>query len=192
MIVNVNPYDTGFDENAHVMRFAALAREVTTAPAGTPIRAVVKNAPPLPTPRESQVVPHRRQVVLSTGGRGGKKVSEAHLEIVEGELGRCSELNHIDQGDISQRTRNQTKIIMNRQTFSWKHCLTKSNNYERRYVRDLRTISYTYNSVSALRIRDEMRNHRSGDSRRSDAGDGNANDENGAHVLQANDAHCGY
>ena len=28
MIVNINPYDTGFDENAHVMRFAALAREV--------------------------------------------------------------------------------------------------------------------------------------------------------------------
>ena len=32
MIVNVNPYDTGFDENSHVMKFAALAREVYTAP----------------------------------------------------------------------------------------------------------------------------------------------------------------
>ncbi|CAE6479439.1 unnamed protein product [Rhizoctonia solani] len=30
MIVNVNPYDTGFDENSHVMRFSALAREVAT------------------------------------------------------------------------------------------------------------------------------------------------------------------
>jgi kinesin family protein 20 len=28
MIVNVNPYDTGFDENAHVMRFSAIAREI--------------------------------------------------------------------------------------------------------------------------------------------------------------------
>ncbi len=84
MIVNVNPYDTGFDENAHVMRLAALAREVTTAPAATPVRAVVKNAPPLPTHRESETVPHRRQVLLSTGGKGGKKASEAHLEIVEG------------------------------------------------------------------------------------------------------------
>jgi hypothetical protein len=27
MIVNVNPYDTGFDENSHVMKFSALARE---------------------------------------------------------------------------------------------------------------------------------------------------------------------
>ena len=30
MIVNVNPYDTGYDENAHVMRFSAVAREVQT------------------------------------------------------------------------------------------------------------------------------------------------------------------
>ena len=30
MIVNVNPYDTGFDENSHVMRFSAIAREVQT------------------------------------------------------------------------------------------------------------------------------------------------------------------
>jgi kinesin family protein 20 len=30
MIVNANPYDTGFDENSHVMRFSAIAREVQT------------------------------------------------------------------------------------------------------------------------------------------------------------------
>lgn len=30
MIVNVNPYDTGYDENAHVMRFSAVAREIQT------------------------------------------------------------------------------------------------------------------------------------------------------------------
>lgn len=33
MIVNVNPYDTGFDENSHVMRFSAIAREVQTTAA---------------------------------------------------------------------------------------------------------------------------------------------------------------
>ncbi|ORX38676.1 P-loop containing nucleoside triphosphate hydrolase protein [Kockovaella imperatae] len=32
MIVNVNPYDTGYDENAHVMRFSAVAQEVQTIP----------------------------------------------------------------------------------------------------------------------------------------------------------------
>ena len=30
MIVNVNPYDTGFDENSHVMKFSAVAKDVTT------------------------------------------------------------------------------------------------------------------------------------------------------------------
>jgi hypothetical protein len=30
MIVNVNPYDTGFDENSHVMKFAAVAKDVAT------------------------------------------------------------------------------------------------------------------------------------------------------------------
>lgn len=30
MVVHVNPYDTGFDENSHVMRFSALARDIQT------------------------------------------------------------------------------------------------------------------------------------------------------------------
>ena len=33
MIVHVNPYDTGFDENSHVMRFSAIAREIQTTAA---------------------------------------------------------------------------------------------------------------------------------------------------------------
>ncbi|CUA77751.1 Kinesin-like protein KIF20A [Rhizoctonia solani] len=45
MIVNVNPYDTGFDENSHVMRFSALARDVAT----TTQRAL----PPRPPPAKS-------------------------------------------------------------------------------------------------------------------------------------------
>lgn len=30
MIVNINPYDTGFEENSHIMRFSAVARAVQT------------------------------------------------------------------------------------------------------------------------------------------------------------------
>lgn len=33
MIVHVNPFDTGFDENSHVMRFSAIAREIQTTAA---------------------------------------------------------------------------------------------------------------------------------------------------------------
>lgn len=34
MIVNANPYDTGFDENSHVMKFSAVVREVQTVRSG--------------------------------------------------------------------------------------------------------------------------------------------------------------
>jgi hypothetical protein len=30
MIVNVNPYETGYDENTHVMKFSAVAKGVMT------------------------------------------------------------------------------------------------------------------------------------------------------------------
>ncbi|KAL6299650.1 P-loop containing nucleoside triphosphate hydrolase protein [Sparassis latifolia] len=85
MIVNVNPYDTGFDENSHVMRFAALAREVCTAPATTIPRVVPtgsRDRPELLRARNTDVGPHRRKVTISTGGPG-RKVSEAILEVLE-------------------------------------------------------------------------------------------------------------
>lgn len=85
MIVNVNPYDTGFDENVHVMKFSALAREVCTVPTTNAARP-----PPSPTKAKtnglranSALGPHRRQVTLSYGG-AGRKASEAHLEVLEG------------------------------------------------------------------------------------------------------------
>ena len=86
MIVNVNPYDTGFDENVHVMKFAALAREVCTVPATNAARV-----PPSPSKAKANgtrlsaapVGPHRRKVTISFGGTG-RKASEAHLEVLEG------------------------------------------------------------------------------------------------------------
>lgn len=84
MIVNVNPYDTGYDENSHVMKFAALTRDVcTTAPTAVtrmvPVRAITS----LTDSENVEVVPHRRKVTISVGGPG-KKMSEAHLEVLEG------------------------------------------------------------------------------------------------------------
>ena len=91
MIVNINPYDTGYDENSHVMKFAALAREVcTTAP------TAVSRALPAALQQQqskkslsgngrgSDAAPHRRKVTISIGGRSGRGVSEAHLEVLEG------------------------------------------------------------------------------------------------------------
>lgn len=84
MIVNVNPYDTGYDENSHVMKFAALAREVST-------NSSITAARPPPTPRSlhyahlgrSSEAPYRRKVTISTSGPG-RQVSETHLEVLEG------------------------------------------------------------------------------------------------------------
>jgi kinesin family protein 20 len=96
MIVNVNPYDTGYDENSHVMKFAALAREVYVTPAPAPVQRLpaAGKAPGLggkrlPTTATSQ--PYRRKVTISTGGPGsGRKASEAVLEVLEGSLRPCS------------------------------------------------------------------------------------------------------
>ncbi|KAG9005404.1 hypothetical protein FRB94_010883 [Tulasnella sp. JGI-2019a] len=65
MIVNVNPYDTGFEENSHVMKFSALAREVTTniAPANAKQNVVGTLA-------EITGTPKKRTVIIVTSPKG--------------------------------------------------------------------------------------------------------------------------
>lgn len=87
MIVNVNPYDTGYDENTHVMKFSAVAREVAApAPATLPKPRSKSSFPPV---TGVTVVPHRRKVTISTG-RPGSLVSETHLEVLEGLFWVCA------------------------------------------------------------------------------------------------------
>lgn len=98
MIVNVNPYDTGYDENSHVMKFAALAREVYVTPAPAPLQRVpvvgpgamhgkkIKNLGPL-TLSDPDIAPRpfTRKVTISMNGpEHGKKPVEAILEVREG------------------------------------------------------------------------------------------------------------
>jgi kinesin family protein 20 len=98
IIVNVNPYDTGYDENSHVMKFAALAREVHITPAPAPVQRVsvigpgktqgnkIRQLGPL-TLKDPDIVPHpySRKVHISMGGNGkGKITAEAVLEVLEG------------------------------------------------------------------------------------------------------------
>ncbi|TFK57609.1 kinesin-domain-containing protein [Heliocybe sulcata] len=84
MIVNVNPYDTGYEENGHVMRFAAVAREVAVQRAGSPVKRAMS-----PTKKSQQqesvglgFAPNRRKVMLSSLG-ANRKVSQTQVEIVE-------------------------------------------------------------------------------------------------------------
>ncbi|KAI0764440.1 P-loop containing nucleoside triphosphate hydrolase protein [Irpex lacteus] len=91
MIVNVNPYDTGYDEKSHVMKVSAIAREVATLPPTATSRPVStiprsKSSIGAGSTRGSDgaggggVVPHRRKVTISTGGPG---VGETTLEVLE-------------------------------------------------------------------------------------------------------------
>ncbi|KAF8559379.1 kinesin-domain-containing protein [Imleria badia] len=86
MIVNVNPYDTGFDENSHVMKFSALTREISTVVNNAPIPRV--HTSPTKPSATNKLGPSglpraiTRKVTISSFGPG-KKVSEAHLEVLE-------------------------------------------------------------------------------------------------------------
>ena len=101
MIININPYDTGFDENSSVMKFAALAREVSiVAPTKHALPTGRAKAPP--TGDMQATMSHHRKVVLTTG-RGERKSSETQLDVVEG--GRRSFVYEISIDHKTQRTR---------------------------------------------------------------------------------------
>lgn len=92
MIVNVNPYDTGYDENLHVMKFSALAKNVYTTNVPAPVQKAPSIGPgklrgqkfkdigPM-TMNDPDINPNpfRRRVTITMGKR-----SEAILEVVEG------------------------------------------------------------------------------------------------------------
>lgn len=114
MIININPYDTGFDENSHVMRFAAIAREVTTSTATTggapkvtsflPPSHAASRAPSrlkhtragVPALDTSVRQPVARKVVLSLGsssgpefrrgGEGARPSVNTVVDVIEGDL----------------------------------------------------------------------------------------------------------
>ncbi|KAH8835974.1 kinesin-like protein [Flagelloscypha sp. PMI_526] len=75
MIVNVNPYETSYDELAHVMAFSAVAQDVRVNP-------IAANRI-----SRSSGVPERRNVMLSIGGRGVDRKSEMRLEVLEEDEG---------------------------------------------------------------------------------------------------------
>jgi kinesin family member 20 len=87
MIININPYDTGFDENSNVMKFAALAREISIAAPTQRVPPTGRTKTPTTTedPQSSRLSEsHRRKVVLSINRRGERKASETQLDVVEG------------------------------------------------------------------------------------------------------------
>lgn len=85
MVVHVNPYDTGFDENSHVMRFSAIARDIQTTarnPISRPFDAIKAAV-------QSRKIKMQVPVLnpdTTSGVHEDISMIEEEFEIVEGEL----------------------------------------------------------------------------------------------------------
>lgn len=79
MIVHVNPYDTGFEENSHIMRFASIAREVQTTASNPITRAFQKMKIKVPVPAAARTVSNS-----SLTSPKLTSVMEREFELVEG------------------------------------------------------------------------------------------------------------
>ncbi|VDB93501.1 unnamed protein product [Peniophora sp. CBMAI 1063] len=89
MIVNVNPYDTGYDENAHVMRFSALAREVATP-----------GVAQLPFPRLGRESPTKQSLGISGIPRPQTAVQQTRRSVVlppSKPKGRATEVTVVEE-----------------------------------------------------------------------------------------------
>ncbi|KAG1828601.1 P-loop containing nucleoside triphosphate hydrolase protein [Suillus subalutaceus] len=82
MIVKINPYDTGFEENSHVIKFSVLAREVSTTVNNAPVPRIQTNPSKRSTVGSALPRAVTRKVTISSL-LPNKKVSEAHLEVLE-------------------------------------------------------------------------------------------------------------
>ncbi|SJX65335.1 related to Kinesin-like protein KIF23 [Sporisorium reilianum f. sp. reilianum] len=85
MIVNANPYDTGFDENSHVMKFSAIAKEVSVP---RPMGPVTKMLPPLPPHKEerasgSRSLPKSKSSIDMTSSASSDSEASADVTIIE-------------------------------------------------------------------------------------------------------------
>lgn len=83
MVVNVNPYDTGFDENSHVMKFSALARDVTTNVPQSKAPTGVIIAPTTVPKAPAKIPPARRTVSIVVAPKDGPS-KETLWEVAEG------------------------------------------------------------------------------------------------------------
>ena len=72
--MNVNPYDTGYDENSHVMKFSSLAREVvTTAPT-----AISRALPKLKPGQKLRESVGQQKRVVSISDRKSTRLNSSH------------------------------------------------------------------------------------------------------------------
>ncbi|KAK0541049.1 hypothetical protein OC835_000369 [Tilletia horrida] len=69
MIVNANPYDTGYDENSHVMKFSAVARDVQTVSRGGALPVAVYGNAGMAVVPSASVPAFGSSMMMMMGGR---------------------------------------------------------------------------------------------------------------------------
>ncbi|CEQ43112.1 SPOSA6832_05009 [Sporobolomyces salmonicolor] len=86
MIVNINPFDTGFDENSHVMKFSAVAKGIMTLKKEPAVLAAAAPALPLSDPEVVQKKPEPRVVRVSLAeGREEEEVIYEEEDLEDGD-----------------------------------------------------------------------------------------------------------
>lgn len=79
MIVNVNPYETGYDENTHVMKFSAVAKGVMTVKKDNTLLTVPVAAPPIREEVKKKPEPRVVRVSLAEGAEEEEFLYEGAL-----------------------------------------------------------------------------------------------------------------
>ena len=98
MIVNANPYDTGFDENSHVMKFSAIAKEVAVSRSMGPI---TKMLPPLP--------PHKQE---GTPGSRSLPRSKSSVNMLESDSEVSADVTIIEDDEDSEDENHDSFVDM--------------------------------------------------------------------------------
>ncbi|KAG1465436.1 hypothetical protein G6F56_004886 [Rhizopus delemar] len=156
MVVNVNPFDTGFDENSHVMKFAAVAKDVATLrrahPRFSPINVSLANK----RPRTAQRQPKRIYQDLEDLVKEEEEEEEGdegdeedpfvdnlimQLEDLRNKWIESEARNATMETEIAQRVTKETEEKMKRMEQFYLESLEKQNNETGSQMNDIQTDS---------------------------------------------------
>lgn len=122
-MIHVNPYDTGFDENSHVMKFSAVAREIQTNTMSASQRyAGVVRASEIPTSPAVAAGPFVRKAIPEMMRFQAPANADKDIVVMAGPAGetpsgRASEV---------ERERVEAELLVTQGQFSYSHSTSSS------------------------------------------------------------------
>ncbi|CAO3697211.1 unnamed protein product [Rhizopus stolonifer] len=156
MVVNVNPFDTGFDENSHVMKFAAVAKDVATLRRAHPRFSPINVSSANKRPRTAQRQPKRIYQDLEELVKDEEEEEEGdegdeedpfvdnlimQLEDLRNKWIESEARNATMETEIAQRVTKETEEKMKRMERFYLESLEKQNNETGSQMNDIQTDS---------------------------------------------------